>query len=106
MKHHAFQWRLQILGLAVAAAFHLAASSQPSFDILSAGGGLSEFGRNISGPLLAMPGVSYTVQAADQFNGPWSDVGSATADAEGNLALVDSSPGTKGTRFYRVRSGL
>jgi uncharacterized repeat protein (TIGR03803 family) len=55
---------------------------------------------------VAMPGVSYTVQAADLLNGPWSDVGSATADTEGNLAVVDSSSGTKGTRFYRVRSGL
>lgn len=55
---------------------------------------------------VAMPSVSYTVQAANQLRGPWSDVGSAIADTGGNLAVVDSSPGTKGTRFYRVRSGF
>ena len=52
---------------------------------------------------VAVPGVSYTVEAADQLGGPWSNVGSAVADTHGILAVVDTSPGTHGTRFYRVR---
>ena len=55
---------------------------------------------------VAMPGVSYTVQAADQLGGPWFDVGTGIADTKGNLAVVDSSPGSTGTRYYRVGSGL
>jgi len=52
---------------------------------------------------VAVPGVSYTVEAADQLGGPWSNIGSAVADTHGNLAVVDASPGTHGTRFYRIR---
>ena len=51
----------------------------------------------------AMPGTVCRVQYTPSFNPPqWQTLGSATADANGNVTMTDPLSGNTPTRFYRA----
>lgn len=48
------------------------------------------------------PNKTYRILAADAVTGPYSDIGSATADGTGAFSFIDTDAPNHATRFYRA----
>ncbi len=56
---------------------------------------------HINVPFRGTPNTVYSVLRAPSPNGPWSNVGSATVDANGNASFMDNTP-LLGQGYYRI----
>ena len=52
-----------------------------------------------------IPNAKYTVEATEDLNAPiqWTDVGPATANAQGVISFIDPDAVSHSVRFYRFR---
>ena len=50
----------------------------------------------------AIPYVTYRVQRAGNIVGPWTDLGTLTAPANGSIEFHDSAPTPTDQSFYRL----